>query len=59
MLDEGQEVTLVQRAVTEEAMLLEQLPHIVGMDLEGLFGGDPVEQPMTKLASEPALELES
>lgn len=52
MLDEGQEVTLELKLVTEGAMSLEQLPHILAPYSEELFEGGPGEQ----LAAEPTSE---
>ncbi|XP_034643617.1 importin subunit alpha-5 isoform X4 [Trachemys scripta elegans] len=55
--DNEQEVTLELRPVTEEAMVLEQLQHIVCPYSQDLFGDSPVEQYPADLASEQAPEL--
>lgn len=50
--DKEQEVTLELRPVTEEAMVLEQLQHIVCPYSEDLFGDSPMEQYPAELVSE-------
>lgn len=57
-LDEGQEVTLELRPATEEVMPLEQLPHILSLYLEDLFGNGHGVQPAEEPASEQAPEQE-